>query len=122
VFNNLEDGIGFSTIKEIDVNIDVAGFYPNIVGIGNAPSTAAWEYSNEAILSKRTSGCQRLPSGNTLITSTSGLILREINPSGKIIWEYNFENEATNQLMMNTNSFKSRSYPKSYAGIQALNL
>lgn len=122
VFNNLQDGVDFSTIKEIDVNIDATGRYPNIIGIGNAPSVAVWEYSNEAILSKRTSGCQRLPSGNTLITSTSGLILREINTSGKIIWEYNFENEAPSQLMMNTNSFKSRSYPRNNAGIQALNL
>ncbi|MEP2968433.1 MAG: hypothetical protein ABJO82_02765, partial [Nonlabens ulvanivorans] len=75
-----------------------------------------------AIYSKRTSGAQRLPSGNTLITSNSGLIIREVNTLNQIVWEYNFENEAANQLMLQSNGFKNRSYPVNFAGIQALEL
>ncbi|WP_397303040.1 aryl-sulfate sulfotransferase [Nonlabens ulvanivorans] len=121
IFDNL-DGIDFSTVKEINVPISIDGRYPSIINQGNVPDSPIWSYSDTAIYSKRTSGAQRLPSGNTLITSNSGLIIREVNPLNQIVWEYNFENEAANQLMLQSNGFKNRSYPVNFAGIQALEL
>jgi len=122
VFNNLEDGNVFSTIKEINTPINSNGAYPDITNQGNIPSTPIWSYSETSIISKLTSGAQRLPSGNTLITSTASAIIREITPMEEVIWEYSIENETLNQLMLKTNGFKCRSYINDYIGIQSLEL
>ncbi len=121
VFDNQDDP-NFSTIKEVNINVTADGVYPSIPASGNNPSTPVWSYSNEEILSPRTSGVQRLPSGNTLITSTSGAIIREVNYAGEILWELDTTIEVDGVLEINSSGFKSRSYPKDYAGVIALDL
>ncbi|AGC77070.1 arylsulfotransferase ASST [Nonlabens dokdonensis] len=121
VFDNQDDP-NFSTIKEVNINVTADGVYPSLPGTGNNPSTPVWSYSSEEITSPRTSGVQRLPSGNSLITSTSGDIIREVNYAGDILWELDTTIEVDGVLEIDSSGFKSRSYPKNFAGVTALGL
>jgi hypothetical protein len=89
---------------------------------GNSPANPIWSYSSEEIYSQRTSGTQRLPSGNTLITSTTGNIIREVNYANEILWEFNAAIEVNGVLEIDSSGFKSRSYEKDYLGVIALGL
>lgn len=123
VFDNL-DNVEYSTVKAINVNISEIGNYPNVLDIGNIPSNVSWEYSSNSILSKLTSGCQRLRNGNILITSTAGNIIREVTMDKRVVWEYDFNQESTDEqdFKMYSNGFKTRSLSVNYSGIQSLNL
>jgi hypothetical protein len=121
VFDN-QDGPDFSTVKEIHINVSPDGVYEMLPSSGNSPANPIWSYSSEEIYSQRTSGTQRLPSGNTLITSTTGNIIREVNYANEILWEFNAAIEVNGVLEIDSSGFKSRSYEKDYLGVIALGL
>ena len=55
-----------------------------------------WEYDpdpSEQFLSWFLSGAQRLSNGNTLVAQGAGGHVREINPEGKIVWDYSFNED-----------------------------
>ncbi|WP_405379057.1 aryl-sulfate sulfotransferase [Nonlabens sp. Asnod3-A02] len=121
VFDN-QDSSTFSTIKEININVTADGFYDNIPTSGNNPTAPIWTYSSPEILSPRTSGAQRLDSGNTLITSTSSNVIREVNYNNEVVWEMDASIEVNGELEINSSGFKSRSYSKIYDGVIALDI
>ena len=121
VFDNQDDP-NFSTVKEININVSVDGVYDAIPSTGNSPSSPIWSYSSDEIYSPRTSGAQRLASGNTLITSTSGDIIREVNYENEVLWEFDARIAVDGVLEINSSGFKSRSYEKNYSGVTALGL
>ena len=121
VFDN-QDDLTFSTIKEININVTADGFYDNIPISGNNPTAPIWTYSSPEIFSGRTSGAQRLTSGNTLITSTSSNIIREVNYNNEVVWELDASIEVDGELEINSSGFKSRSYSKIYDGVIALDI
>lgn len=50
-----------------------------------------WEYKGDeenTFFSLASGSCQRLPNGNTLITESDRGRVFEVNPEGKIVWEY----------------------------------
>lgn len=121
VFDN-QDGANFSTIKEISIPVSADGVYDPIPATGNSPAAPIWSYSAEAIYSPRTSGVQRLSSGNTLITSNSGDIIREVNYENEVLWEFDARIAVDGVLEIDSSGFKSRSYEKNYPGVTALGL
>lgn len=47
-----------------------------------------WKYGSKRIYSSHISGVQRLPNGNTLITSGESGLLLEVNAKGEELWEW----------------------------------
>jgi hypothetical protein len=121
VFDNQDDP-NFSTVKEISINVTADGVYDAIPSTGNSPASPTWSYSSDEIYSARTSGAQRLTSGNTLITSTSGAIIREVNYENEVLWEFDARIAVDGVLEIDSSGFKSRSYEKDYSGVTALGL
>jgi hypothetical protein len=121
VFDN-QDDTNFSTVKEISINVTVDGVYDAIPATGNSPTSPIWSYSSDEIYSPRTSGAQRLASGNTLITSTSGDIIREVNYENEVLWEFDARIAVDGVLEIDSSGFKSRSYERNYPGVTALGL
>jgi hypothetical protein len=108
IFNN-NISATTSAAVEVGINIDGNGSYnlrPNVV---NDPAAFAFIYESAEIYSARTSGARRLPNGNTLITSNSAKIIREIDASGRTVWEYDFASQMGFELI--NNAFKVESYP-----------
>jgi hypothetical protein len=121
VFDNQDDP-NFSTVKEININVTVDGVYDAIPSTGNSPSSPIWSYSSDEIYSARTSGVQRLASGNILITSTSGDIIREVNYENEVLWEFDARIAVDGVLEIDSSGFKCRGYEKNYPGVAALGL
>ncbi|QJP33414.1 hypothetical protein F0365_02810 [Nonlabens sp. Ci31] len=121
VFDNQDDP-NFSTVKEISINVTADGVYDAIPSTGNSPASPTWSYSSDEIYSARTSGAQRLSSGNTLITSTSGAIIREVNYENEVLWEFDARIAVDGVLEIDSSGFKSRSYERNYPGVTALGL
>jgi hypothetical protein len=121
VFDNQDDP-NFSTVKEISINVTADGVYDAIPSTGNSPASPTWSYSSDEIYSARTSGAQRLSSGNTLITSNSGDIIREVNYENEVLWEFDARIAVDGVLEINSSGFKSRSYERNYPGVTALGL
>jgi hypothetical protein len=117
IFNNNQD-INISSVIEIDSGSS-NGFYPSVNGNLSSQSQV-WNYESGSIYSRRTSGAQRLDNGNTLITATTGNVIREVDFEGNTVWEYNFEVEDLNDFNMGSNAFKVRSYSKDSAAILSL--
>ena len=60
-------------------------------GSAYGPSAPLWTYAADHppdFYSPTTSGAQRLPNGNTLITNGDSGAIFEVTPSGKKVWEY----------------------------------
>ncbi|HUP22151.1 MAG TPA: aryl-sulfate sulfotransferase [Thermoanaerobaculia bacterium] len=93
VFNN-EAGRGeekFSTVLEIAPPLDGQGGYQLVEGAAYGPDTPAWSYEaadRTSFYSMFISGAQRLPNGNTFVTSGHQGRLFEVTPSSEIVWEY----------------------------------
>ena len=65
-----------------------------------------WEYAEPRALefySPHLSGCQRLPSGNTLICEGAWGRLFEVSPEGELVWEYICPYEAHREVYGPTN-------------------
>ncbi|MGI9134225.1 MAG: aryl-sulfate sulfotransferase, partial [Rhodoferax sp.] len=90
IFNN---GIGrsWSSVDEIVPPVDANGNYPLGSGAAFGPSAALWTYTGtppSSFYSQEISGAQRLPNGNTLITSGVDGTLFEVTSTGETVWKY----------------------------------
>ncbi|HET9219279.1 MAG TPA: aryl-sulfate sulfotransferase [Terriglobia bacterium] len=68
--------------------VDASGHYA-IPALGPfGPTTPLWTYTNPSLQPINLSGAERLPGGNTLISSGPQGRVFEIKPTGEIVWEY----------------------------------
>lgn len=107
VFNNNKYS-NKSAIEEISLPILSNGTYNLAPNTMHLPTNSIWSYDNDLIFSTRLSGAQRLPNGNTFITSGGSGTLFEINESGMILWQYQ------NPITTNSSIFKANKYDKNH--------
>jgi len=127
IFNN---GYGrtptYSTVDEVVLPMDSAGFYHLGEDSAYGPAGPIWQFvasPPESVYSSLISGCQRLPNGNTLLcVGLSGVFL-EVTPANRIVWEYvnpvtrYGPQEQGDVLTPGANQvFKIRRYPPDYSG------
>ncbi|NRB75781.1 MAG: aryl-sulfate sulfotransferase [Verrucomicrobiales bacterium] len=91
LFNNgwTRPVVEYSTIEEMTPALN--GTYTMSPGNACPPEKVAWSYAapnKMDFFSRRISGVQRLPNGNTLICSGATGILFEINSAGEQLWQY----------------------------------
>ncbi len=85
LFNNQHEPS--SEVWEIVLPIDAAG---NFIRNGNAawgPAAPVWRYGAPGFHSSFMSACERLPNGNTLITSSLQSRAFEVTPAGQVVWQ-----------------------------------
>lgn len=111
--NNIDDNS--SAVVEIEAPINSNGSYLMWPNQATSPVTYSWSYQNTEIKSPRTSGATRLSNGNTLITSGTGRIIREINAQQETVWEYSLDAQLGFELP--GSSFKVVQYEKDFSGI-----
>ncbi len=94
-----------------------------------------WEYAakdSSSFYSDRSGGVQRLPNGNSLVTSTGGGHLFEVTPSKKIVWDYVspihkgkakcFLEDGDKHNKLNNFIFLAYRYGKDYPGLKGKDL
>lgn len=59
-----------------------------VVEVDPGRKTIVWSYETSGFLSTSEGGCERLPSGNVLITETQTARLFEVTREKRIVWEY----------------------------------
>lgn len=93
VFNNGggRPGGQYSSVDEITLPVDSEGRYVREQGMPFGPSEPVWTYTapkRSDFFAMMMSGAQRLPNGNTLIsTGFSGSIF-EVTPEKEVVWKY----------------------------------
>lgn len=91
IFNNGSPQHPHSAVDEIAIATDGTGHYDMQAGQVTEPKDFVWEYLGDppsSFYSALISGAQRQANGNTLITEGLNGRFFEVNPSGKIVWEY----------------------------------
>ena len=93
VFDNGDHRRGgeYSRVLEIEPPVDGAGEYSIAAGEAFSPDAPAWSYQAPEpadFFSRRLSGANRLPNGNTLICQGGHGRFFEVTPDGQIVWEY----------------------------------
>ena len=120
VFNNGgDDSRPYTTAVEFSSDVNPDGSYEAQDGEPYGPEAPVWEYNPEPperFYSWYISGAQRLPNGNTLINQGAGAKLREVTPSGDIVWEYVYKNEVDAPHTM----YRANKYPIDYPGLVGL--
>lgn len=120
IFNNGNGKLRpYSTLVEFSAEPNAAGSYDLPDGKTYGPAELVWEYNPEPpkrFFSFFISGAQRLANGNTLIDQGAGAKVREVTPSGEIVWEYAYTDAAEGAHML----FRANRYPASHPAIQAL--
>jgi hypothetical protein len=93
VFNNgrgRPDG-SYSSVDQIAPPLTKGRTYEYDPAHGFGPAAGAWTYTSPSrsdFFSGHISGAERLPNGNTLICSGEQGRLFEVDPKGRIVWEY----------------------------------
>ena len=93
VFNNgsgRPDG-DYSSADEIILPMDVEGEYEHKASVAFGPEAAAWSYSapnKTEFFAAFMGGTQRLPNGDTLVSTGIGGVVFEVNADKKIVWRY----------------------------------
>ncbi len=81
----------YSSVLEIQPPLDAEGRYTRGPDGRFGPEKPAWEYSapdKSSFFADFISGAQRLANGNTLISSGPQGRIFEVDPKGRIVWEY----------------------------------
>ncbi|HEV2969317.1 MAG TPA: aryl-sulfate sulfotransferase [Pirellulales bacterium] len=92
-FNNgsrRPDG-NYSSSDEILLPVNADGKYERQPGVAFGPESAVWSYSaanKQEFFAPFMSGSQRLPNGDTLLSTGFGGVVFEVNPEKKIVWRY----------------------------------
>jgi hypothetical protein len=122
VFSN-GDGWSSSSVVEIIPPLNSQGLYTLKSGKAFGPAKPVWNYtsSSQYDFSSRTqSGSQRLPNGNTLISSSETSFMFEVTPEKDIVWEY------TIPWVIRSGSrggfFKGNLYAPDYPGLKGRDL
>jgi hypothetical protein len=82
----------YSSADELVPPVDAKGRYVLTPGGKYGPDQAVWSYTapnKTDFYSVNISGLMRLPNGNTLICAGAPGITFEIDPSGRVVWQYN---------------------------------
>jgi Arylsulfotransferase (ASST) len=93
VFNNgngRPDG-DYSSADEIILPVNAEGQYERKGGAVFGPVVAAWSYTapnNTDFFARFMGGSQRLPNGDTLVSTGVGGVVFEVTPDKKIVWRY----------------------------------
>jgi len=120
IFNNGDDDSRpYSTVVEFTPDVNPDGSYEALDGMPYGPKDLVWAYNPEPperFFSWYISGAQRLPNGNTLINQGAGAKLREVTPSGDIVWEYAYKNEVDAPHTL----YRANKYPIDYPGLADL--
>ncbi len=93
MFNNgsrRPDG-NYSSSDEIVPPVNADGEYQRKPGNAFGPESAVWSYSapdKHEFFAPFMAGSQRLPNGDTLISTGFGGVVFEVNPDKKIVWRY----------------------------------
>ena len=88
LFNNGGNQSNTSYVYEIIPPLDENGNYLIIDNAAFGPVAPVWTFSG-GFHSPMQSGAFRLPNGNTIVTSTQGGYIFEVEINGNIVWEYN---------------------------------
>ena len=88
LFNNFYTN-NSSSVFEITTPVNNDGSYSIDNNNPFAPDDVAWTYTG-GFFSQAQGGAFRLPNGNTLITEATDAYIFEINPSGNIVWDYDY--------------------------------
>lgn len=103
-----------SEIVEITPPIDNSNNYIINPGQPFGPSEPTWTYTKSDFYSQHLGSCQRLPNGNTFICeATDNGYLLEVDPTGKIVWDFNHSYGQIARAMQ---------YPSNYKGLQNLGI
>ena len=78
----------YSRVYEIAPPVDAEGRYTIPAGGPFGPAEPVWTYADAAFDATYISGAERLPNGNTLISSGPQGRLFEVSAAGEIVWEY----------------------------------
>ena len=120
VFNNGSGKLRpYSTVVEFAPTLNADGSYTLGEDMTYGPEALAWEYNPEPperFFSFFISGAQRMPNGNTLINQGAGAKVREVTPSGEIIWEYGYTDDIDAPHML----FRANRYPADHPGLAGL--
>lgn len=117
VFNS--QNIPSTSVDEIIPPVDKNGFYYLEPGSTYGPEEPIWSISSEDpynFESRGYSGAQRLPDGNTLISSVLGCSFFVVTPEKNLVWKYIYS------LVVNQETFKMEYYPLDYPGLNCLSL
>jgi cell division protein ZapA (FtsZ GTPase activity inhibitor) len=91
VFNNgggRPDG-NYSSVDEVVLPVDSEGNYNREPGKAFGPDKAVWSYSKkEEFFAPLMAGAQRLPNGNTLISTGFAGTAFEVTPEGEKVWDF----------------------------------
>ena len=121
---------GYSSVVEIVPPVD--GYdYRREPAMAYGPAAPVWTYTAETpedFYAPVVSGAQRLPNGNTLITSGTQGILFEVTPEGETVWKYispaakvRLRQGAVPEPRSNC-VYRSYRYAPDYPGLQGLDL
>ena len=91
VFSNRTPGAqgSFTQLYELAPPVNAAGRYTIRTGDPFGPVEPVWTYSDpEHFSATYISGAERLPTGNTLVSSGPQGRIFEVAPDGEIVWEY----------------------------------
>ncbi|MBW1913789.1 MAG: aryl-sulfate sulfotransferase [Deltaproteobacteria bacterium] len=119
LFNNEDNSGNYSSVCEIIPPVDEQGRYLAEGGKIFGPDKPEWKYTASQEInftSKTQSGAQRLPNGNTLISSSRTGTIYEVTPEREIVWEYIIP------AMMNNVYFKAYRYGPDYPGLAGRDL
>jgi Arylsulfotransferase (ASST) len=100
VFNNgngRPDG-DYSSADEIILPVNAEGQYERKPSAAFGPEAAAWSYSapnKNEFFAEFMGGSQRLPNGDTLVSTGYGGVIFEVTPDEKIVWRYVIPAKAT---------------------------
>jgi hypothetical protein len=98
IFNNgggRPDG-NYSSADEIVLPVDAQGRYLKAAGGPFSPEKPVWSYTapkKSDFYANMMSGAQRLPNGNTLISTGFGGTIFEVTPAGAMVWKYTVPND-----------------------------
>jgi len=88
LYNNRTFNTG-SVVYEIQLPIENSQFVLNSDGFYD-PKVPTWSYEIQDLFSNTQSGAYRLENGNTFITVSEAVHMREIDSSGLTLWEYTY--------------------------------
>lgn len=124
IFNNRSFGSP-SILVEISPPVDMNGDYSLITGMAYGPEAPTWTL-NTGVASRIMSGVQRMPNGNTMAAFAVIGEIRELTPSGDVVWHYvNPDNGNVATQGSNASGgvlFKSRRYAPDFAGFDGRDL
>jgi hypothetical protein len=101
------------------------------VGGTRTSKQVIWNYQSKVLTSfysRNTSGCQRLPNGNTSIQSSAQGHSFEVTPTGEVVWEYQFPGYGAAAKTVMTDSvgatklFRHYRYSPDYPGLAGKDL